>query len=42
MEEKQQGYEAHYVFSDHMTITQYHCHDYYEIYLQFQKNMQKS
>jgi len=33
MEEKQQGYEAHYVFSDHMTITQYHCHDYYEIYL---------
>ena len=27
------GYEAHYVFSERMRITQYHCHDYYELYL---------
>ena len=33
MEEGQQGYEAHFVYSESMTVTQYHCHDYYEFYL---------
>ncbi len=27
------GYEAHFVYSDRMKETQYHCHDYYELYL---------
>ena len=33
MERTQQGYEAHYQFSDRMEVTQYHCHDYYELYI---------
>ncbi len=27
------GYEAHYELSRSMYVTQYHCHDYYELYL---------
>ena len=27
------GYEAHYELSETMQVTQYHCHDYYELYL---------
>ena len=26
------GYEAHYELSETMQVTQYHCHDYYELY----------
>ena len=33
MEEGWRGYEAHYVYSEMIAVTQYHCHDYYEIYL---------
>ena len=33
MEQSQQGYEAHYQYSDRMEVTQYHCHDYYELYI---------
>ncbi len=33
MEQGQQGYEAHYVYSKRMEVTQYHCHDYYELYI---------
>lgn len=33
MAERQRGYEAHYGVTDRMTVTQYHCHDYYEIYI---------
>lgn len=33
MEEGQQGYEAHYVYSERMEVTQYHCHDYFEFYV---------
>jgi AraC-like DNA-binding protein len=29
----QQGYEAHYQYSETMEVTQYHCHDFYELYL---------
>ncbi len=32
MEEENKGYEVHHVFSESMAVTQYHCHDYYEIY----------
>ena len=28
-----QGYEAHYRFNEQMEVTQYHCHDYYELYI---------
>ena len=28
-----QGYEARYRFNEHMQVTQYHCHDYYELYI---------
>ena len=28
-----QGYEARYRFNEQMEITQYHCHDYYELYI---------
>lgn len=27
------GYEGHYRFSERMEVTQYHCHDYYELYI---------
>ena len=27
------GYEAHYEYSERMQVTQYHCHDYYELYI---------
>ena len=27
------GYEAHYVYSERIQVTQYHCHDYYELYI---------
>ena len=33
MERTQQGYEAHYQYSDRLEVTQYHCHDYYELYI---------
>ena len=33
MEQSQQGYEAHYHYSDRLEVTQYHCHDYYELYI---------
>lgn len=33
MAESPQGYEAHYHFSEHMEVTQYHCHDYFEFYI---------
>ena len=28
-----QGYEARYRFNEQMEVTQYHCHDYYELYI---------
>ena len=28
-----QGYEARYRFNEHIQVTQYHCHDYYELYI---------
>lgn len=33
MQQGGQGYEAHYRFSEKMLLTQYHCHDYYELYI---------
>lgn len=27
------GYEGHYVYSERMQLTEYHCHDYFEIYI---------
>jgi len=33
MEQVQQGYEAHYQYSDRLEVTQYHCHDYFELYI---------
>ena len=27
------GYEAHYELSESMQVTQYHCHDYYELFI---------
>ena len=27
------GYESHYEYSERMQVTQYHCHDYYELYI---------
>lgn len=33
MEQGHQGYEAHYGYSERMEVTQYHCHDYYELYI---------
>lgn len=33
MEQGGQGYEAHYRFSESIEVTQYHCHDYYELYI---------
>ena len=30
------GYEAHHQYSERMEVTQYHCHDYYELYLHVQ------
>ena len=33
MEQSQQGYEAHWQYSDRLEVTQYHCHDYYELYI---------
>lgn len=27
------GYEAHYEVNERMLVTQYHCHDYYELYI---------
>ena len=33
MEQGGQGYEARYRFSDKIEVTQYHCHDYYELYI---------
>ncbi len=29
----QQGYEAHYQLSETFEVTQFHCHDYYELYI---------
>lgn len=29
----QQGYEAHYQLSETFEVTQFHCHDYYEMYI---------
>ncbi len=31
--EEGRGYEARYCYSDEIEITEYHCHDFYEIYL---------
>ena len=28
-----EGYEAHYNFSETFEVTQFHCHDYYELYI---------
>ena len=33
MDQNPFGYEAHYVMDERMTISQYHCHDYFELYL---------
>ena len=33
MDQNPLGYEGHYVFSDRMQLTEYHCHDYFEIYI---------
>ena len=33
MEQGGQGYEARHRFNEKMEITQYHCHDYYELYI---------
>ena len=33
MQQGGQGYEAHYRVSETMEVTQYHCHDYYELYI---------
>ena len=33
MQGKSAGYEAHYEVSERMQVTQYHCHDYYELYI---------
>ena len=33
MEKSPQGYEAHCLHSEHMEVSQYHCHDYFEFYL---------
>ena len=33
MQGSARGYEAHYELSERMQITQYHCHDYYELYI---------
>ena len=33
MQQGGQGYEGHYRFSERMEVTQYHCHDYYELYI---------
>ena len=31
-----QGYEAHYNFSETFEVTQFHCHDYFEFYIHLQ------
>ena len=33
MSQNPNGYEAHYEFSESMSVTQYHCHDYLEFYI---------
>jgi len=33
MDQSPLGYEAYHVISERMTVTQYHCHDYFEFYL---------
>lgn len=33
MDQSPLGYEAHFVVDRRMTITQYHCHDYFEFYI---------
>ena len=33
MDQNPLGYEGHYVFSERMQLTEYHCHDYFEIYI---------
>ncbi len=33
MDQNPLGYEGHYVFSERMRLTEYHCHDYFEIYI---------
>ncbi len=33
MHENPNGYEAHYQCSERMSVTQYHCHDYFEFYI---------
>ena len=33
MQQGGQGYEGHYRFSESIEVTQYHCHDYYELYI---------
>ena len=33
MMEKPQGYEAFYLYSEHMRSTEFHCHDFYELYI---------
>ena len=33
MDQNPLGYEGHYVVSDRMQLTEYHCHDYFEIYI---------
>ena len=33
MQQGGQGYEARYRFSEKMEVTQYHCHDYFELYI---------
>ena len=32
-EHEYQGYEAYYKFDESFEVTQYHCHDYYELYI---------
>ena len=33
MQQGGQGYEARYRFNESIQVTQYHCHDYYELYI---------
>ena len=33
MQQGGQGYEGRYRFSESIEVTQYHCHDYYELYI---------
>ena len=33
MQQGGKGYEAHFRFNESIEVTQYHCHDYYELYI---------